>query len=178
MGKAFVRFMQVIFFVLFLLIAVSPLEAQEKRAAIVSRIRLYLPDAELRRRLGEAKPFADYIRSLESELVSFWGENPQPAAKGVLVAVGVRPGRKSKIWCEAVEGGIQPEVLSKLEEKLGTVPPIEVNEAPIAFALDVQLHDAASDKFPKIPKVWSDTVKSSKRPLSVPDALFEVLWPE
>jgi hypothetical protein len=154
-------------------------QAQEKKAIEVSRIRLYLPDAPLRQRIGkDVTPLADYVKSLEKEITSFWEETEQPKAKGLLVAVGIKPGKKSRLWCDAIEGEIPAEMLSKLEKKLAEVPTIAVKEAPIAFALEVRLWGQKPDKFPEIPKAWVDAAKKSKVPLMIPDELFKVVWPE
>jgi len=59
-------------------------------------VRLYLPDSELHRRLGDdATPLADYIKVLVSTTTEFWKKSAEPEAKGLLIAVGIKPGKRS-----------------------------------------------------------------------------------
>jgi hypothetical protein len=152
-------------------------QAQEKKVVELNSIRLYLPDKALRQRLGDdASPLADYIKALQKEAAAFWEKGEQPMAKGLLIAVGVKPGNKARVWCDAVDGEIPAETLTKLEEKLGGVPAVAVKEGPIAFAIEIKLWGQTPAKFPELPKAWSEAAKKSKEPLMVPDGLFKVIW--
>ena len=163
------------------LIVLCPLtgRADEKKVVDLNSIRLYLPDAALRQRLGaDASPLAKYIKALQTELTAFWQKADQPKAKGLLVAVGVKPGKKSRVWCDAIEGQIPAEVLAKLEKRLAAVPAVAVKEGPIAFAVEIRLWGQKLGRFPEMPKAWVEAAKKSKEPLMVPDGLFKVVWPE
>src|SRR5207244_1633853 len=92
-------------------------QAQETKVVDLNSIRLYLPDDALKQRLGDdASPLADYIKSLQKETAAFWDKAEKPKAKGLFVAVGVKPGKKARVWCEAVDGEIPAETLTKLEK--------------------------------------------------------------
>jgi len=157
----------------------APTQGQEKKMIDVNSIRLYLPDAALRERLGDdVSPLAKYIKALEKETATFWEKSEQPKAKGLLIAIGVKPGNKARVWCEAVDGEVPAEILAKLEKKLGEVSAVRVKQAPVAFAIEIKLWGQKPERFPEMPKAWAEAAKKSKAPLLVPDGLFKVIWPD
>lgn len=138
---------------------------------------LYLPDNLMVERMGnDVQPLVKYIKAVEKEIDRFWLTQPVPNAKGVLVAVGIKPGKKARAWCEAVEGTIPPGTLRNFEQSLSRVATIDVQKGPIAFALNVELNGKQPTKFPFVPKVWMDTAKNPKARGIVPDGPFKVLW--
>jgi hypothetical protein len=154
-------------------------QAQETKVVDLNRVRLYLPDAALRQRLGDdASPLADYSKSLHKETAAYWDRAEKPKAKGLFVVVGMKPGKKARVWCEAVDGEIPPEALTKLEKKLGDLPAVAVKQGPIAFAVEMKLWGRTPEKFPEMPKTWVEAAKMSKEPLMIPDGLFKVVWPD
>jgi hypothetical protein len=154
-------------------------QAQETKVVDLNSIRLYLPNDALKQRLGgDASPLADYIKSLQKETAAFWNKTEKPKAKGLFVAVGVKPGKKARVWCEAVDGEIPAETLTELDKKLAEVPPVAVKQGPIAFAVEIKLWGQKPEKFPKMPKAWSEAAKKSEKPLMIPDGLFKVVWPD
>ena len=154
-------------------------QAQEKKVVELNSIRLYLPDAALRQRLGDdVSPLVKYVKAIELETVMFWQKAEQPKAKGLLIAVGVKPDKKVKVWCDPVDGEIPADVLARLEKRLGDLPAVAVNQGPIAFALEVKLWGQKPGKFPEMPQAWIEAAKKSKEPLMVPDGLFKLLWPD
>ncbi|CEF49239.1 unnamed protein product [uncultured bacterium] len=151
--------------------------AEEKKLVELNSVRLYLPDDTLRQRIGnDSSPLADYIKSLQKEAALFWEKAEPPKAKGVLIAVGVKQDKKSRIWCDAVDGEISAEALAKMEKKLGEVPAIAVKKGPIAFAVEINLQGQKPEKFPEMPKAWVEAAKKSKEPLMFPDELFKIVW--
>jgi hypothetical protein len=145
----------------------------------LNSIRLYLPDNLLRQRLGDdASPLTGYIKAMQKEMAAFWDKAEKPKAKGLFVAVGVKPGKKPRVWCEAVDGEIPTATLAKLEEKLRAVPAVAVKQGPIAFAVEINLRGQKPEKFPELPNAWREAGKKSKEPLMVPDGLFKVVWPD
>ena len=153
-------------------------QAQGGEVTKVDTVRLYLPDTELDRRLGgDIESLARYIKALEKETAAFWSKSTQPTAKGMLIVVGIKPGKKSRVWCEAVEGEISADILRNLEKQLGAVSPPEVKEAPIAFAINTHFRGRKVKEFPVFPKVWVDAAKASVRELTIPDDLFKIIWP-
>jgi hypothetical protein len=152
--------------------------AQEKKMSELNGVRLFLTDAKLKQRIGDPTPFADYITALEKATTAFWATSEKPKAKGLLIVVGVKPDKKVKVWCEAVDGDIPEDTLTKLETKLSEVTPVAVKQGPIAFALDMKLAGQKPEKFPEMPKKWAAGAEKSKEPLLIPDGLFKVIWPD
>lgn len=156
-----------------------PIEAARKNGAELNSVRLYLPDNELRRRLGDdVTPLANYIQALVQATKEHFAKSPEPQAKGLLIAVGVKLGKRSRAWCEPVEGKMPATDLSELETALEKVPSINVKEGPIAFAIEIRLGAAEVKQFPVFPTAWSDASKSPSKPLMIPDDLFKVIWPD
>jgi len=150
-----------------------------RTAVELSSVRLYLPDSELHRRLGDdATPLADYIKVLVSTTTEFWKKSAEPEAKGLLIAVGIKPGKRSRIWCDAVNGKIPPGTLAELEKVLSEVPAIDVREGPMAFAIEIRLGTRAVKEFPMFPAAWSEAIKKSGDQFTIPDGLFKIIWPD
>jgi hypothetical protein len=145
----------------------------------INTVRLYLPETEFKRRVGEdPNPLTDYIRRLAIEAEAFWQNRVEPTAGGVLAAIGVGPGRESRSWCEAVSGEMPAEELRALEEQLDSISPLIVQHGPIAFGIELRLAGKAGFDFPMFPSAWSESAQKAGRPVTIPDGLFELIWPE
>jgi hypothetical protein len=158
----------------FMILCTCLAHAEEGGVTKLKSIRLYLPDAEMKERVGDVKPLVEYVKALQQEAEKFWASSDRPGAKGVLVAVGVKPGGTSRVWCDAVGGDIPVATLEKFRAALEKVKPPTVKNGPIAFALELGLRGEMPEEFPVIPQSW----KASKEPLLVPDGLFKVIWPD
>jgi len=163
------------------LLAVGPsLEADEPKAAALNQLRLYIPTTMLEERLGsDVTPLANYIKALEKRTAEILGKEKQPKAKGLLIAVGIKSKRKTRMWCEAVGGDVPAELLGKLEKELAKVEAIDLKKAPAAFAMEINLFGQKADKFPEFPKVWFEG-RDKNKPTTVvpPDDLFKTIWPD
>jgi hypothetical protein len=69
---------------------------------------------------------------------------------GILVAVGIKPGGRTRPWCEQVDGELPPDVWEALAETLDnageSVRPSVVG--PVAFALEWSLGAGPTGGFP------------------------------
>jgi tetratricopeptide (TPR) repeat protein len=151
----------------------------EREKSIASQIMLYVPTPELPKRLGEdVEPLGDYINALDVPIRK-WIAAEKPQAQGLLVAVGIKKGKKSRAWCQAVEGEIPADALQRLEQELAKVPTIELSNEPVAFALQIVFPEKQVEKFPDFPQVWIDAMKNSQEKVIVPpDGLFKIIWPD
>lgn len=166
------------------------LSAQMKQGTKMQRytasIRLYQPDPELRERVPDVGIFTAHIRAVQARMAE-WEKRVHPAAHGLFITVGLKAGRRSQVWCEAVDGEIATSALNDLQSLLRAVPPPEVR-GPVAYSLQVRLsgEDIAPPQptesdgkgFPDIPKPWKELATKQGRPLKVPDEVFRVLWPD
>ena len=152
---------------------------KERRDFEHNQLRLYVPIPDLPKRTGDdVEPLANYVRALDDPLQR-WLEKEKPQAKGLLIAIGIKVGKKSRAWCQSVEGEIPADALQRLEKDLGEVPTIDVKKEPVAFGMEVLIRGQKVEKFPEYPEVWLDGLKKSKGKVIVPpDELFKVIWPD
>ena len=92
--------------------------------------------------------------------------------------MGFKSKANTRIWCQAVEGELSPELEKKLEQELAEVEAFDLLQSPAAFGLEIKLFGQSPEKFPEFPDVWLEAAKSSGAPLSPPDDLFKVIWPD
>ncbi len=152
--------------------------AEERSVVKLNSVRLYLPDAQMEERVGDVGPLVDYMKALQREAATFWGASKRTAAKGVLAVVGVRPDGKVRVWCDAVDGDVPPDILQGFRSALERVQPVRVKNGPVAFALELGLWDQMPSEFPVMPEAWNAAFRNAKEPLLIPDGLFKVIWPE
>ena len=143
----------------------------------LASVQLYQPDDDLKNRLGtDVSQLAGYIQALQAKLTAAWQKDGQPGTKGLLVAVGVKPNGQSRVWVDAVEGTLPAGVIQGLEHELATVPPVSVQNGPIAFALHIRLSTQDVQHFPDMPAAWSAASVNAHKTLEVPDQLFDLIW--
>lgn len=161
------------------LIAAMPGTAQEPRLIEINAIRLYLPEAELRARLGDdVAPLANYARALHAAAGRHWRTAPPSSARGILVAVGIKPGRRSRIWCEAMGGAPPLASLETMQRDLSAVEAPDVKVGPVAFAIELKVGEGPAPAFVEIPSAWTEESRKAGRPLMIPGELFDVIWPD
>ena len=145
----------------------------------INTVRLYLPESEFQRRVGaDATPLTLYIQRLAMETEVFWQSRPEPAAGGMLIGVGVGLDRESRVWCEPVGGDLPPEDILELEEQLDAISPLEVQGGPIAFGIEIRHAGRTDFEFPPFPRVWMEAASQSTEPITIPDGLFQLIWPD
>jgi len=151
--------------------------AEEKAKLHTQQVRLLVPIPEIKRRLGtdDATPLADYTKSIQKSATEFWEKQPKPKADGLLITIGIKPGKKARVWCEAIGGDIRTEVLKDLEERLGKLTAIDTKEN-FAYSLECRLGDKEVKGFPIVPKAWTDAAKGAKTPPVIPDEMFPLIW--
>ena len=98
---------------------------------------------------------------------------------GVLIVVGIRPSKRTRLWCDQVDGDIPPDVWQVFVELLqgagqDVLPTVS---GPVACALECLLGSGPSADFPIGPNAWHQAARSAGRDLSIPDDLFEVVFP-
>src|SRR5205823_4836360 len=137
------------------LVAPEEAPADEPKGVALNRLRLYVPDAELRRRVGDdVKPLGNYIKALQQAAAKCLATEKLPKARGLLIAVGVKPGKKTRVWCQGVEGEIPDRILRKLEGELAKVEAIPVTNGALAFGMEVKLNGQRVSRFPEFPAAW------------------------
>lgn len=162
------------------LVAPEEPAADEPTVAELNQLRLYVPTPELAKRIGDdVEPLTNYIKALQKAASELLGKAEKPKAKGMLIAVGIKSGKKSRIWCQAVDGDIPEELLRKLEKELEKIETIELKRGPMAFGMEVKLHGQKVGQFPEFPAAWLEAAKKTEQKLLVPpDELFKTIWPD
>lgn len=155
-----------------------PLDSGEEKVYLGTDVVFYNPNAQLLERSVDVTSFSDYIGRLEKAAISILADYARPDARGLLIAVGVKPGKKVKVWCEAVEGEIPEMILRKLEAELEKIPTLDIKKGPIAFSLAGPLWNRTVKEFPKLPDAWMKACSSSGKDTTVPDGLFKIIWPD
>lgn len=157
---------------------ISTFDPLKPKPFVPRHIGLYQSQEELRARLGDMSSLNDYVQLFESAVSSALAGGEQGDARGFLIAVGVKPGKKVMHWCEAIEGSLPEETLNKLETLLGNIPPIEVKDGPVAFILKGALWGREVKAFPEYPSAWSKALEASGRPFTSLDDLLKIIWPD
>jgi|GEM_PF-1754508 len=155
-------------------------ETAETGSAKFLETALYVPTPQLEARFGtDPKPLGDYVNELKARVNAILAETEPVGAKGLLVAVGLKTDRRSKVWCQAIEGSIPAALLKTLERELADIEAIALKAGPAGFGLKFGLNGQSPDTFPKVPERWSDAAQSTRSKMLIPpDDLFKILWPD
>lgn len=135
-------------------------------------------EEQMAERGSDAQSLSEHIARLMAVTSDLLGEQAEEGASGMLIAVGVKPGRKARVWCEAAGGKLSVFFLSFLEKELAKVPPIDVINGPIAFIVKVALWDRQAAGFPELPTEWTVAAAAEGKVFSIPDGLFKLIWPD
>jgi hypothetical protein len=139
-------------------------------------VLLYQPDAPLQARLSSAGELADYILRLQKVGTAFFASEQTPETLDVVV--GLKPGKKVRIWFVSSRRNSNDKALLALRRKLEAVAPCNVQAGPVAFALRWNIAGIKAQAFnghPPMPKEWRDAAGNDKT-LIVPDGVFERIW--
>ena len=163
---------------LLLSLAVLPAGATTGRSAIdVERgaVFLYQPDAPLRARLESAQDLTAHIKRLQAAGTAFFAS--ERTHEKLDVVVGVKPGKKVRVWLISSRRSSADKTLVLLRRKLEAIPPCTVHEGPVAFALVWTINGtpAEIEAMPPcpIPKEWRDAAAGKN--IQVPKVLDGVL---
>jgi hypothetical protein len=131
---------------------------------------LYQPDEPLRARGVEAQGLAAYCKQLEKVCTVFFASETKPERLDIVV--GLKPGKKVRVWFVSSRRTSQDSSLVALRKKLEVVPAYPVHGGPFAFALRCTVGGAAPSKEVPMPKEW----RPKGDPVLVPDGVFERIW--
>lgn len=136
---------------------------------------IYQPDAPLRARLESAKDLAAHIKRLQAAGTAFFASEQTHERLGVVV--GVKPGKKVRVWLISSRRSSTDKTLVLLRRKLEAIPPCPVHKGPVAFALVWTINGtpAEIEAMPPcpIPKEWRDAAPGQN--VQVPEVLDGIL---
>jgi hypothetical protein len=148
----------------------------------LGRIRLYQPDEVLALRLpAGVGELAAYSKTLAWVGREYFGRLRRDLGSlGVLIAVGIKLNRQTRLWCDVVDGEIPNDVwgpfVDLLEGAGDNVRPSVTG--PVAFALECLVGAGPSIDFPMGPAAWAHAAAQHGTDLAVPDQLFELVFPD
>jgi hypothetical protein len=128
-------------------------------------VRLYQPDSILIERLPEPAQLASYCKTLTWVGTEYFGRLGQDfGSMGILIAVGIKPGQRIRLWCEQVDGDIPPDVWQVFVELLegagqDVLPTVS---GPVACALECLLGAGPSTGFPIGPNIWAEAARTAR----------------
>jgi len=147
-------------------------------SAKMSSIVLYQPDSVMKERVRDVATLTAFIQQIQSVCTkSFTSEE----SEGVDVVVVLKPGGRSRVWF--VSSLAKTPDRSMLKSAIEALRPPAVS-GPVVFALVYDLNGFAHPqqepgKFqPPIPAEWTESVKSVKGPLMLPDGFIPYAWPD
>ncbi len=145
---------------------------------------LYQPNNVLTMRLGDdVGVFAKYIKALEAAAEPFLGKD---RAELLDVFVVIKPGtvgpvQRSRVWFVSSLSPQPPT--ADLKKALEEVPPPEVTDGPVVFAIcyalnGAQPRDTKSEAGkPPLPGEWREFLPKSDEPVPLSDTLLKNVWP-
>ncbi len=141
-------------------------------------VQLYQTHDELTARMGDESAMSIYVKQFEKAATACLADAGEEDARGVMIAVVVKPGKRTMVWCEAVGGSLSDDILKKLNDAFCALPAPDVREGPVAFMLKGTLRNGEVEKFPEFPKAWSEAIAASGRPFTSLDELVMIIWPD
>jgi hypothetical protein len=148
-------------------------------------IVLYQSDEVMGTRIGAVADLANYVKQLQAVSTEFFATTKTPETLHIVVAV--RPGKRARVWFISSTRPEPDAQREPLRKKLEAIPPCDVHDGPVAFAITAKL-TGGDGKTPKgdkgflktlIPKEWQDAViATGKETVLVDDDLLELIWPD
>lgn len=139
-----------------------------------TNIVLYQPDDVVRKRLPGSGHLAAYIEKIQLAAEDFFARVHTPDSLQIVVAV--RPGGKSRVWL--MGSGLEEKTLAVLREQIQAIPPVAVQDGPVAFAICGKIAGGPETaEATPMPPEWQESVKNLPQPVVVPDGLLDTVWP-
>jgi hypothetical protein len=175
--------MKAVFFAIFMLFAASPLAfALDTLEGCESyHVVLYQPEEVVQARVGTVADLTNYIEQLRAVCSEFFATTRTPETLNIVVAV--RPGKRARIWLMSSTQSVPDAQREPLRKDLEAIPPCEVHNGPLVFAISAKLTGGAGqsprrDEVP-IPKEWQEAITATGRQkASVPDGVLDLIWPD
>jgi len=147
----------------------------EKSGFETTNIVLYQPDDVLKKRLPGTGHLAAYIEKVQSAAAGMLGKITTPET--LVIVVAARPDRTSRVWLMGSD--LDEKTQAGLREQLEAIPPVELKDGPVAFAICATL--AGGPEFtetPPMPEEWKKAAEKLAQPVEMPDAILKEIWPK
>lgn len=177
--------MKALVFAIFTLLAASPpmLALATAEGFETDHVVFYLPEEVMEARISSVADFVSYTKQLQAICAEFFATTKTPETLHIVVAV--RPGKRARVWFVSSTRSAPDTQREPLRKKLEAIPPFDVHDGPIAFAISAKLAGGdgktpteGKDFKTPIPKAWQDAVTATgKGRVLVDDSLFDLIWP-
>jgi hypothetical protein len=158
----------------------APLQAAEPLVPggePLQRVNVVLlqPSTVLEARVPDIDTMAEYIRAIEAAAREGVRASPSTRPAGGFVVVAVRPERQSRVWLD-FEPPLNFQTGRQIVAKVAALPPFEVRNGPVVFALQVSVWGGAPPRrVAPSPPEWKAATQQAGKQLEL-DALIEQVW--
>jgi hypothetical protein len=157
-----------------LLLATTGSRASEPFTSL--NVVLLQPSAVMEARVPSIDAMADYLKAVQVAAREAVVASSVRQAVGGYIVIAVRPGLKSKVWLD-FDALLDLALKQQLTALVQAVPPFEVRQGPVVFALKVTTWGGkAPRRLVPAPQEWKQ-VTPAGAPLEVGE-LVEALWPD
>ncbi|MES2584643.1 MAG: hypothetical protein V4627_18095 [Pseudomonadota bacterium] len=135
---------------------------------------LLQPSPVMEKRVANIDAMADYIKAVEAAAREAVIASGATQAVGGFIVLAVKPGRKSRVWLD-FDTLLDLEMRKQITNSVKVIPPFDVTEGPVVFALKVATWDAKESKrVAPSPHEWKKATHSGK-PVEI-GKLVEKVW--
>lgn len=135
---------------------------------------LLQPSAVMEKRVANIDAMADYIKAVQAASREAVVASGATQAVGGFIVLAVKPGHKSRVWLD-FDTLLDLEMRKQITNSVKTIPPFDVTEGPVVFALKVSTWDAKESKrVAPSPVEWKKATRNGK-PIEV-GQLVEKVW--
>ncbi len=135
---------------------------------------LLQPGAVMEKRVANIDAMADYIKAVQAASREAVVASGATQAVGGFIVLAIKPGQKSKVWLD-FDTLLDLEMRKRITNSVKAIPPFDVTEGPVVFALKVATWDAKESKrVAPSPVEWNKATRSGK-PVEI-GKLVEKVW--
>lgn len=135
---------------------------------------LLQPSAVMEKRVANIDAMADYIKAVQAASREAVVASGATQAVGGFIVLAVKPGHKSRVWLD-FDTMLDLEMRKQITNSVKAIPPFDVTEGPVVFALKVATWDAKeSRRVAPSPVEWNKATRKGK-PIEV-GQLVEKVW--
>lgn len=140
----------------------SPRNTPDAPTFAGGRVTLLQPDTVVATRVNP-ETFASYLKAVRAAADEYWRSLPGQKPRAPFVYVAIKPGMKSRIWCDLP---LAPEGDSRatgLERRLSKIPAPAVQGGLVIVAITPVTPDAPADGMSVVlPRSWSKSMAGKK----------------
>jgi hypothetical protein len=139
-------------------------------------IVLYQPNNILIERACDARQMAYYISQLNAAMDALFSATPPGTGANAALVMGVKPGGAVRAWLVDKDGNLPPDLQARIISAAQAVPPMTVQDGPVAFALNFSVWGGSTVPTPTLPlpDAWTQDATGG---VAVPDGVFARIWP-